>query len=149
MDSRIEKPTDQGIGVRAAPVSKWRAVARHDPLAERIRQQILLLMDANGKMEQRELARRAKEPYPRVHKFVKGQMPYPPLSFLDRLLRVFGYTLPEALAQTVLPVKPAAPPAFSRLLVLEIALVIDGWPDESLKDLKTFVQGFQPKKRRR
>lgn len=55
-------------------------------------------------MQQIELARRANEPQQRVHKFIKGQMPYPPLEFLDRLFRVFGVTLIDGLRGAVAPV---------------------------------------------
>lgn len=58
----------------------------------------------HGDMQQIELARRAVEPQQRVHKFVKGQMPYPPLEFLDRLFNVFGVTIVDGLKGPVKPV---------------------------------------------
>lgn len=115
-------------------------------MAERIRQQIEQLMKANGNMEQKTLARRAKVSAGRVHRFLRGQMPYPPLSFLDQMLRVFGYTLPEALAASALPVKTPTPPSISRASVLEIAEELESWPEENLKAMQTFLRGFRPKR---
>ena len=123
-------------------------VARHDPLAERVRQPVLNLMKANGNMEQRELARRAKEKPQRVHKFVKGQMPYPPLTFLNNLLRVFSYTLPEALSETVLPVRPLAQTVF-RPPVQQLAELLDGMEDAQLEHLKEFLVANRRRRRQR
>lgn len=81
-----------------------RVPTRKDPLAEALRLEILRLMNHHGKMKQIELARRAGEDQQRVHKFVKGQMPYPPLAFLDGLFRVFGVTVIDGLRGSVTPV---------------------------------------------
>lgn len=124
------------------------AVARRDPLADRVRHQIQQLMKANNNMEQRELARRAKEPYQRVNKLLRGQMPYPPMTFLNNLLGVFNYTLPEALAETVLPVRPLAQQAF-RPLVHEIAELLERQDDAYLGHLKAVLIETRPRRRKR
>jgi transcriptional regulator with XRE-family HTH domain len=139
------------IGGSEPPLVQVEIVARHDPLSERIRQQINQLMEGRGRdggrMEQRELARRAKLSQDSVHKFLKGQKPYPPLTFLDRLLRVFGYTLPEALSETVLPVKPLPEPRISKPIVLEIAALLEKpeWNDGALQALKEYLQHMRPR----
>lgn len=84
---------------QASPVPK-----RRDQLSEGLRIEIVRLMAHHGQMSQIELARRATEAQQRVHKFVKGDMPYPPLDFLDGLFRVFGVTVLDGLRGSVQPV---------------------------------------------
>jgi hypothetical protein len=81
-----------------------RVATRKDELTEALRLEIRRLMLHHGDMKQIELAKRAREPQQRVHKFIKGQMPYPPLDFLDRLFRVFGVTLLDGLKGVIRPV---------------------------------------------
>ncbi len=56
-------------------------------------------------MKQKTLARRSGQSYARVHRFISGQMPYPPMDFLDALLRTFGTTLADVLKGHTTPPK--------------------------------------------
>lgn len=105
INSQIVVNNKLRVDVLSAPVRLFATVAtRRDDLTEQLRLEIKRLMLHHGDMQQIELARRAKEAQQRVHKFVKGQMPYPPLDFLDRLFRVFGVTLVDGLRGAVKPV---------------------------------------------
>lgn len=137
------------IGRRAQRLAQLRVVPRLDPMAERIRQQIEQLMKANGNMHQKTLAKRAKVSQGRVHRFITGQMPYPPLTFLHSLLGVFGYTLPEALTAMSLPAKQLPQPAISNPIVLELASAIEDWPDEAVKNLLVALRGMRPARQKK
>jgi hypothetical protein len=82
---------------------------RTDVLTERVRKLIESLRVQHGApgrpMGQKTLARRSGQKYPRVHKFLSGQMPYPPMDFLDALLRSFGTTLGGVLTEESEPPK--------------------------------------------
>lgn len=104
INSQIDVNNLLPIDVSAGAVSPYGVPTRKDPLAEGLRLEIVQLMKHHNNMPQIELARRADEDQQRVHKFVKGQMPYPPLAFLDRLFRVFGLTLVDGLRGHVAPV---------------------------------------------
>jgi transcriptional regulator with XRE-family HTH domain len=80
-------------------------VTRRDQLTESVRLEIKRLMLHHGDMQQIELAMRAGETKQRIQRFISGQMPYPPMDFLDRLFRVFGKTLIDGLTGAVKPVK--------------------------------------------
>lgn len=95
-------------------------------------------------MKQNALAKRAKLPQSSVNEFLHAQKPLATMTFMDRLLRVFDYSLSEALGQTMLPAKPLTPPAISRALVLEIAAEIEDWPDEDLRNWLAIVRGYRP-----
>lgn len=77
---------------------------RRDQLTEAVRLEIKRLMLHHGDMQQIELAMRAGETKQRIQRFISGQMPYPPMTFLDRLFRVFGVTLVDGLKGAVRPV---------------------------------------------
>lgn len=77
---------------------------RRDQLTEAIRLEIKRLMLHHGDMQQIELAMRSGETKQRIQRFISGQMPYPPMDFLDRLFRVFGKTLVDGLTGAVKPV---------------------------------------------
>lgn len=78
---------------------------RRDQLTEAIRLEIKRLMLHHGDMQQIELAMRSGETKQRIQRFISGQMPYPPMDFLDRLFRVFGKTLLDGLTGAVKPAK--------------------------------------------
>lgn len=91
-----------------------------DPIAERLRQQVLRLM---GDMEQKELVSLCGSPLVRidqVHKFVKGDLQFPPLSFLDTVLKAFGSSLREALEMD----PPIRPIPITRADVLGVARLL-------------------------
>lgn len=104
INSQIDVNRLLPIDVFRPGVSPYGVPTRKDPLSEGLRVEIVQLMKHHNNMPQIELARRAGEDQQRVHKFVKGQMPYPPLAFLDRLFRVFGLTLVDGLRGHVAPV---------------------------------------------
>lgn len=79
-------------------------MARRDHLTEAVRLEIKRLMLHHGDMQQVELVRRSGENKQRIQRFISGQMPYPPMDFLDRLFRVFGVTLIDGLKGPVRPV---------------------------------------------
>lgn len=86
-------------------VALYASVAiRRDQLTEAVRLEIKRLMLHHGDMQQIELAMRSGETKQRIQRFVSGQMPYPPMDFLDRLFRVFGVTLVDGLKGAVKPV---------------------------------------------
>lgn len=145
--SRFGPYTNVQLATPHAHMTTSVPVARHDQLAERIRLQIKHQMDAKG-LEAKDVARLARERYPRVTRFLRGDMPYPPLQFLDRLLGVFGYTLAEALAQAALPLRDTTPPAIFRPLVMEIAALLERRTDAELKPLKQFFEARGPKRKR-
>lgn len=74
---------------------------RTDKLTDAVLKRIEALRVQHGApgvpMKQKTLARRSGQTYARVHKFLSGQMPYPPLDFLDALLQSFGTTLADVL----------------------------------------------------
>src|SRR5688500_6325595 len=74
---------------------------RTDKLTEAVLRRIEELRVQHGApgqpMKQKTLARRSKQTYARVHKFLSGQMPYPPLDFLGALLESFGTSLADTL----------------------------------------------------
>jgi transcriptional regulator with XRE-family HTH domain len=76
---------------------------RLDPLTLRIRERLQAAMKHHG-MTQIELVRRSGATPQAVQRFLAGQSPYPPLSFLDQLARVFGWTLLEMLADEIAPI---------------------------------------------
>lgn len=88
---------------------------RKDGLTELVLKRVEELRAQHGvsgrPMEQKRLARRSQQTYARVHKFLSGQMPYPPLDFLDALLRSFGDSLANVL-------KGETPPTTSDLPIL-------------------------------
>jgi hypothetical protein len=90
----------------------------------------------HGDMEQIELARRAGEPQQRVHKFIKGQMPYPPMEFLDRLFRVFGATLVDGLRGAVPPVTQLP---ILRADVQKLADTCAGMPDAAVAAVQSLA----------
>lgn len=105
MNSRIDVNNISSIGFPARSVALLAPVAtRRDQLTEALRLEIKRLMLHHGDMKQIELARRSGEKQQRIHKFISGQMPYPPMDFLDRLFRVFGVTLVDGLKGAVRPV---------------------------------------------
>lgn len=112
--------------------------APRDLIAERLRAVVLGLMKAHG-MEQKELADRSGEPIYRVHKFVKGDLPFPPLTFLDRVLRVFGSSLAQALEKEP-TVKPLPPLPILRDDVLEVARMLERRSPEYVRSLIVLVQ---------
>lgn len=86
-------------------VAGYRPVAtRRDQLTESVRLEIKRLMLHHGDMQQVELVRRSGETKQRIQRFISGQMPYPPMDFLDKLFRVFGVTLIDGLKAAVRPV---------------------------------------------
>jgi hypothetical protein len=104
MKSQIDVNNNSRLVVPRGTVAPSGVPKRRDRLAEAVRLEIVRLMAHHNEMEQIELARRAGERQQRVHKFVNGQMPYPPLEFMDRLFRVFGHTLIDGLRGSVQPV---------------------------------------------
>lgn len=105
MNSRIDVNNISSIGVRGFLVAGLPPVAtRRDQLTDAVRLEIKRLMLHHGDMKQIELARRSGEKQQRIHKFISGQMPYPPMDFLDRLFRVFGVTILDGLRGPVKPV---------------------------------------------
>jgi hypothetical protein len=100
-----------GFCVSGNTVPQFASVGtRKDPLAELVRLRVIALMAEHDEMEQIELARRSKNAQQRVHRFLVGQMPYPPMSFMDSLLQVFGLGLADVLAD---PKATAKPPVIS------------------------------------
>lgn len=87
-------------------------------------------------MSQKELARRAGEHVNRVHKFVNGDLPYPPLTFLQHVFGVFGLTLPEALSSS----PPVRPLSISRQDVLEVARLLEALDEAYVRSLKDLVE---------
>lgn len=86
-------------------MTPYGAVAtRRDQLAEALRTEIKRLMAHHGNMQQIELVRRSGQNKQRIQRFLSGQMPYPPLTFLDKLFRVFGHTLLDGLRGSIQPV---------------------------------------------
>lgn len=87
-----------------------RVSKRIDPLTVRVRERLKTAMAAHlpQEMKQVELARRAGETQQSVQRFLSGQMPYPSMTFLDRLVRVFGWTLIDVLRDELPP--PPKPP---------------------------------------
>jgi transcriptional regulator with XRE-family HTH domain len=75
---------------------------RTDRLTDAVLKKIEALRVQHGSpgqpMKQKTLARRSGQTYARVHKFLSGQMPYPPLDFLDALLQSFGTNLARVLS---------------------------------------------------
>lgn len=127
-----------GVGFSAVP-------KRRDRLAEALRQEIVTLMKHHGEMKQIELARRAGEDQQRVHKFVKGQMPYPPLEFLDTLFKVFGVTLVDGLRGHVPPVTQLP---IRRPDVQAVADDCAGMDVEGVKAVQYFVSTLRGASRR-
>ena len=92
---------------------------RRDPLTLRVRERITSAMERQQpKMTQSELARRSGQLQQKIQRFLSGNMPYPPMSFLNDLASVFGWTLVELLHDEIPPLRT---PAISDARVLEIA----------------------------
>jgi transcriptional regulator with XRE-family HTH domain len=85
------------------PVTRYprKMPKRTDALTDAILKRVQELLVQHGApdrpMKQKTLARRSGQTYARVHKFLSGQMPYPPLDFLDALLQSFGVSLADVL----------------------------------------------------
>jgi transcriptional regulator with XRE-family HTH domain len=94
---------NSSIGKRMALVTRFprKMPKRTDKLTDAVLRRIEELRVQHGApgspMKQKTLARRSGQTYARVHKFLSGQMPYPPLDFLDALLQSFGLTLADVL----------------------------------------------------
>ena len=114
---------------------------RQDQLTELLRLEVLRLMRLHGPMQQIELARRAGDTQQRVQRFLAGQMPYPPLMFLDRLFRVFGVTLADGLKGQVrpAPVLPVLRPDVQA--VADVCATLDGQAVEAVMMLASTLQG--------
>ena len=91
-------------------------------------------------MKQKTLARRAKQSYARVHRFLSGQMPYPPLDFLDALLRSLGTTLAETLTES--SGSPPSPLPIVRADVQELAKLLDEVSADVVEQVKGLVVLF-------
>jgi hypothetical protein len=121
------------------PVTRYprKMPKRTDALTDVILRKIQALMAQHGSndrpMQQKTLARRSKQTYARVHKFLSGQMPYPPLDFLDALLRSFGTTLADALKGT--GDAPAQLPIL-RADVQEVADLLDEASPEVVEEVR-------------
>lgn len=139
---------DFRISKNSADVPESHPVARHDPLAERIRQLIRQAMEEHG-LQQKEVARRARVPYRDFHRFYKGDMPYPRLTFLDRVVRVFGYRLSEVLGDLTLPHRPLPPPPITKPAALEIAEIVEHLPDDYAEGVLALVRAMARRKPRR
>lgn len=90
-------------------------------------------------MEQKELADRSGEPVYRVHKFVKGDLPFPPLTFLDRVFRVFGSSLAKAL-ESEPAIKPLPTAPILRGDVLEVARLLERRSPEYVNSVMVLVR---------
>lgn len=77
---------------------------RSQELNVRIRSRIQKLMRAHG-LSQAALARATGERPQDINRFLTDDMAYPPLDFLDRLARVFHYTLADLLAKDLPPAR--------------------------------------------
>lgn len=110
-----------------------------DSILRRV-EELRLKHGAPGKpMRQKTLARRSGQTYARVHKFLSGQMPYPPMDFLDALLRSFGTTLADELKGN------SAPPAQLPILredVQHVAKMLDDGSPELVDAARTWVALF-------
>lgn len=116
---------------------------RTDRLTDQILKRIEALRVQHGApgapMKQKTLARRSTQTYARVHKFLSGQMPYPPLDFLDALLRSFGTSLADELKGA-----GAAPPQLPilRADVQQVANMLDDESPEVVEAVKNWIALF-------
>jgi transcriptional regulator with XRE-family HTH domain len=90
-------------------------------------------------MKQKTLARRSGQTYARVHKFLSGQMPYPPLDFLNALLQSFGVSLADALKGQTTPPKQLP---IQRADVQRVAALLDDAPVELVEETERMVRLF-------
>lgn len=90
-------------------------------------------------MKQKTLARRSGQTYARVHKFLSGQMPYPPLDFLNALLVSFGTSLAKVLAGHT--ATPAQLPIL-RDDVQRVAVLLDDADAEVVEEAERWVKLF-------
>lgn len=106
MNSRFDVNNISSIGgmVPSVALLPPHVATRRDQLTEAVRLEMKRLMLHHGDMKQIELARRSGEKQQRIHKFISGQMPYPPMDFIDKLFRVFGVTIVDGLRGAVKPV---------------------------------------------
>lgn len=116
---------------------------RTDRLTEVILRKIEGLRAEHGPpgqpMKQKTLARRSGQTYARVHAFISGKMPYPPMDFLDALLRTFGTTLADELKGGSTP--PAQLPIV-REDILELAKMLDDASPEAVERVKGIAELF-------
>lgn len=79
-----------------------------DALTEPIQAFVAARVQPKGPMAQKELAELSGQRIDRIHKFVKGDLAFPPMAFLDAILRVLGTNLCEQIQG--IPVKATPPP---------------------------------------
>lgn len=122
-----------------SPVTRYgrKMAKRTDKLTDSILRRIEELRLKHGTpdrpMRQKTLARRSGQTYARVHKFLSGQMPYPPMDFLDALLRSFGTTLADELKGSSAPPKQRP---IVRTDVQEVADLLDDADAETVSHVK-------------
>lgn len=116
---------------------------RTDRLTDLILKRIEALRAQHGApgapMKQKTVARRSGQTYARVHKFLSGQMPYPPLDFLDAILRSFGTTLADALRG---PTDDKIPLPIVREDVQEVANMLDEASPAAVEAAKQWIELF-------
>jgi hypothetical protein len=116
---------------------------RTDKLTERVLERVEALRVQHGApgtpMKQKTLARRSGQTYARVHKFLSGQMPYPPLDFLNALLMSFGTSLGDVLRDVSSP--PRALPIW-REDVQRVARMLDEASPAAVEVARGWVQLF-------
>jgi hypothetical protein len=91
---------------------------------------------ASPKMTQEVLAERSGFRKQSIQRFLAGQQPYPPMSFLNGLAVVFGWTLVDLLRDAVPTPKP---PPITRPEVLALALRLDGAPAKIVRAAEAWV----------
>jgi transcriptional regulator with XRE-family HTH domain len=119
-----------------------RVSTRQDALTVRVRTRIQAAMDQHKpkRMTQVQLAKKAKVTQQSVQRFLSGQMPYPPMTFLDKLTRVFGWSLVEVIAELT----PSRPPiVINDPRVQQIAIWLEAADDRTVEGAYLLIERLQ------